>query len=302
MLLAIGELLADIISTEFVDSLADARTFSIYQGGSPSNVCANVKWLGMEAQLVASVGNDGLGKMLIEQIAQTGLDTSHIHIAQNYPSSLVLVGRSKGTPDFTAYRMADTQILEVSDELINRASILHSCAFALSKDPARKNILKAFANAVEKGKSISVDWNFAPSIWRSDFQGADLQGRGEGMKVFEQLCGYKPLLKFSMDDIERFQGITHVDEAKRFLSNYNTSLTCLTMGKDGVWFKTNENWQFMPADPVQEVLDTTGAGDAFWAGVLTSWMTSKDATVAVKEGLRVAALKVQKQGPLYLNL
>ena len=39
MLLAIGELLADIITTDFVDNLAEAKQFAIYQGGSPSNVC-----------------------------------------------------------------------------------------------------------------------------------------------------------------------------------------------------------------------------------------------------------------------
>lgn len=296
MLLAIGELLADIISEEFVASLKDAKQFSIFQGGSPSNVCANVQWLGQKASIIASVGNDGVGKMLVEEIKKTGIDTAHIYVCENYPSSLVLVGRSKGTPDFTAYRMADIQIPVVPDELIKEASVLHSCAFALSKDPARTHILEAFSKAVHQGKTISVDWNFAPSIWRTD-----LQGREEGMRIFEMICSYKPLLKFSMDDIERFQGITEVNAAKDFLSAYTTTLTCLTMGKDGVWFKTSDEWQFMPADPVSEVIDTTGAGDAFWAGVLTSWMSGANPEKAVKEGLRIAAMKVQKKGPLYLN-
>lgn len=293
MLLAIGELLADIISTDFVENLAEARQFDIYQGGSPSNVCANVKWLGQEAQMVASVGDDGIGKMLISQIQQTGINTEHIHISRTYPSSLVLVGRSKGTPDFIAYRMADTQIPEIASELIASASIVHSCAFALSKDPARTNILNAFANAFKGGKSISMDWNYAPSVWGT----SELQGQ----EVFEKVCSFKPLLKFSMDDIKRFKGITSVEDAKAFLSDIKTTLTCLTMGKDGVWYNIDQAWSFLPADPVAEVKDTTGAGDAFWAGVLTSWHVHQDPALAIKEGLRVAALKVQKQGPLYLK-
>jgi len=46
--LAIGELLADLISHEHVNTLSEAKNFQMFQGGSPANLCANVKWLGKE--------------------------------------------------------------------------------------------------------------------------------------------------------------------------------------------------------------------------------------------------------------
>lgn len=289
MLLAIGELLADLISQEFVESLDQARTFSIFQGGSPSNVCANVHWLGYPATLVSCVGSDGVGKMLVDEIRKTGLDDSAIHVSDEYPTSIVLVGRSRGTPDFTAYRMADAQIPPVNPQLVESAAIVHSCAFALSREPARSSILKAFEHAFNLGKVISADWNFAPSIW----------GHDDGRKVFDRLCSFRPLLKFSMDDIERFTGITDAEAAKAFLDPFACLLTCLTMGKDGVWFKSSGGWEYQPSAPVERVVDTTGAGDAFWSGVLTAWNNRKSPADCVQEGLRVAAMKVQKMGPLY---
>jgi fructokinase len=287
--LAIGELLADFISQEYVEGLEESRTFSVFQGGSPANVCANVNWLGEKATLVSCVGNDGIGKMLLAEIRKTGLDTSAVCVSESHPTSIVLVGRSRGTPDFIAYRMADTQIPAIDKGLITSSAIVHSCAFALSAEPARSNILHAFAYARSLGKLVSVDWNFAPSIW----------GQDNGQEVFRRVCSLEPLLKFSMDDMERFTGISSVNEAKAFLESLTCTLTCLTMGKDGVWFRFNSSWEFLPAEPVSQVLDTTGAGDAFWSGVLTSWNKRNSPSMCISEGLRVAALKVQKMGPLY---
>jgi fructokinase len=291
MIVAIGELLADCITTDFVEDLSKAKTFTIIQGGSPANVAANLHWLGNEVALVSCVGNDGIGKMLIESVQKTGLDITHIEVDEDLPTSLVMVSRSKGTPDFIPYRMADRMIGYVNDKLLKKATIIHSCAFALSKEPASTSILDAFFYADANKKIISIDWNFAPSVWGAD----------NGKQLFRIILKFNPLLKCSIDDIERFCGKPmNVVEAKTFLDQYTSQLICLTLGSGGVWYKgSDNNWFFLPADAVDDVKDTTGAGDAFWSGVLSSYLKTKDLHVCVREGLRVAALKVSKFGPLY---
>ena len=289
--LAIGELLVDIISEEYIEDLSQAKTFKMFQGGSPANVCGNLHWLGSRAVIVSCIGDDGAGKFILEEIHKIGLEGTYINRSKRYPTSIVLVGRSKGTPDFIAYRMADTQIPSIPDELIERSSIVHSCAFALSKNPTRENILTAFKKATAKKRIISVDWNYAPSIWGDD----------NGKKVFDEVCALKPLLKFSLDDAERFAGKNlSLEEAKNFLYHLPATATCLTCGKDGVWYKHHDTeWQFKPATPVAEVKDTTGAGDAFWAGFLSGYLKHNSLGECVSEGLNIAGMKVQKLGPLY---
>ena len=71
--LAIGELLADVISEQYVSSLADATTFRLYQGGSPANVCANLKWMGDNAVMVSCVGNDSIGNLIVDSIKKIRL-------------------------------------------------------------------------------------------------------------------------------------------------------------------------------------------------------------------------------------
>jgi len=291
--LAIGELLADVISEQYVTSLKEASTFRVFQGGSPANVCANLKWMGDNAVIVSCVGDDSIGDLVLEFVRKSGLTSQFIGRSKTHPTSIVVVGRSKGTPDFVAYRMADTQIGPIETTLIEQSAIIHSCAFALSRNPARQNILDAFDYAVTMGKTISVDWNFAPAIWGYD-----------GKDIFQRITAMRPLLKMSLDDVCRYwERDVSTEEAKNLLTSITATVTCLTCGKDGVWFKEHSvpGWRFLPAVPVDAVKDTTGAGDAFWSGFLHGYLKQQETSFCIQNGLNIAAQKIQKVGPLYLD-
>jgi fructokinase len=284
-LLAIGESLIDAITTNFVVDLSEAKNFTLQAGGSPANLCRFLQALGGKAILVAAIGKDGLGKILLKAIAQSGIDTTNIQQLSGHATSMVVVGRSRGTPDFIAYRDADQFLLPVEDALINGASVVHTTAFALSKAPAQQTILQALKSASDKGIAVSVDWNFAKPIWGED---------NNAHHVLEEIMKYYPLLKISMDDINRFTD-THmnIEEAKAYLFTLPTSVTCLTCGADGVWFKSTEmGWQHLQARKVQ-VVDTTGAGDAFWAGFLWHWTQHLPIDICVQQGIFTAALRLE---------
>ncbi|MDQ3681472.1 MAG: PfkB family carbohydrate kinase [Bacteroidota bacterium] len=290
--LSIGELLADIISVDYSESLQQAKTFEMYQGGSPANVAANIKFLGKDVELVSCVGNDGIGKFLTHTLTSIGISTNHIQVSNEHATTIILVSKSKATPDFISYREADFQLHAVEKTLINNAGIIHTTAFALSKQPARGVIIDALHFATEQNKIVSIDWNFAPIIWGSD----------NGATIFETIIRMKPLLKISVDDLERFVRKTLcIDDCKSFLDKYSTTATCLTCGKDGVWYKElNAGWQFKNARRVSNVIDTTGAGDAFWAGFCVAYLEDLHVSDCIENGLEIAARKIQKSGPLYL--
>lgn len=291
--LAVGELLADLITTGYCDGLQHAETFQLFSGGSPANVVANLNLLGKKAMLVSCVGNDSIGKFLLNAIKKTGVPDLYIQVSNSYPTSIVLVSRSKNSPDFIAYRGADAQLKFIDSALLENAKIIHTTAFALSKNPAQEVILKALAVAKGVGKIISVDWNFAPSIWNED----------NGKTVFNTITQLSPMLKISLDDMVRFFGVQgNAEECKQKLEKFSFSLVCLTCGKDGVWYKNaGALWQHQPAIPVKEVIDTTGAGDAFWAGFMAAFLEEKAVDNCITSGLRLAARKIQQQGQLTDN-
>ncbi|WP_293742641.1 carbohydrate kinase family protein [uncultured Pedobacter sp.] len=289
--LVVGELLADIISEFNIESLASPSRFLVSQGGSSANLCANLKWLGVDAELIATVGNDNLGTYLIRELKSVGIADTYISRTSDEKTSIVLVGKNSGTPDFIAYRSADMIIKRMDENIIEACGILHTTAFALSKEPARSNILHAFEKAYQLGKYLSVDWNYAPSIWQED----------DGKDVFKKLMKMNPLLKISVDDLERFTGESlNIEEAVKWLDNLNAQIICLTCGKDGVWFKTkNQAWQHKPALPVNSVIGVTGAGDAFWSGFLSAFVHEKSIDECISQALEVAKLKIEKPYPLY---
>ncbi|MCZ4222397.1 carbohydrate kinase family protein [Pedobacter rhodius] len=289
--LVVGELLADIISEKDIASLQFPSSFMINQGGSSANLCANLKWQGIDAALVATVGNDNLGAFLINELKTVGLSDNYISRSANRQTSIVLVGKNVDTPDFIPYRCADMAIKRVEDAVLQSCGIIHTTAFALSKEPARGNILNAFTKAAQLGKFLSIDWNFAPSIWHED----------DGKAVFKQICRLNPLLKISVDDLERFLGEhLSIEACIQWLDKLNVKAICLTCGKDGVWFKgQDQSWSYKPALEVASVVGVTGAGDAFWSGFLAHFIKGKPLEACVDNALEVARCKIEKPYPLY---
>ncbi|WP_316831531.1 carbohydrate kinase family protein [Pedobacter aquatilis] len=289
--LIIGELLADVISETDITSLGSPSTFRISQGGSSANLCANLKWLGANTELVATVGSDNLGEFLLKELRNVGLSDANIGRSACRQTSIILVGKNAETPDFIPYRSADMAIKRIDDTLIASCEVIHTTAFALSKEPARSNILNALVTAHQMGKTVSVDWNFAPSIWQED----------DGKDIFRKLCRLNPLLKISVDDVERFaEDTVNIEQAIEWLDRLNIRRICLTCGKEGVWFKAqNGAWKHKPALEVETVAGVTGAGDAFWSGFLFHFINNYTLEACVDKALGVAKLKIEKPYPLY---
>ncbi|AHJ97306.1 carbohydrate kinase family protein [Hymenobacter swuensis] len=286
-LLAIGEALVDILTTDFVGDLSQVTTLQAVAGGSPANLCRFVQRCGGTACLVAAVGQDGLGEILLRNLTAAGLSTRHVHQLPDRATSIIVVGRSRDTPAFIPYRSADRYLPPIDPTLIAEATLVHTTAFALSRQPAQDHILEALATAYDQGRSVSVDWNYAAPIWRRADNAPD---------VWQRLLAYEPLLKVSLDDVARFGKVPATAEAAReFLRDTPARVLCLTCGSDGVWYRSRGgDWQHQAAPPVQ-VLDATGAGDAFWAGFLTSWMRQATVAECVQAGISTAARRLQGQ-------
>jgi sugar/nucleoside kinase (ribokinase family) len=291
-LLSIGELLIDMISTDFADSMDNVEAFKRIPGGSPANLAMNMKRLGNTVRLVASVGKDDMGEYLVKYITELGLDTSSIQQVSE-PTTLILVTRSKTVSNFEAYRTADCQISEVqlSDDLLKTVSIFHTTCFALGKEPAQSVILRGAKRAAELGCLLSIDVNYATKIWQND---ADVK------EIVAQYCSHGAFVKVSEVDWERLYGskLTNPETAAQHFLSLGARDVCVTLGGDGCFVASNtEGGHFLTSRPV-EVKDTTGAGDAFWSGFLTARLDGHTILNAAKAGRRMAELKLAHFGPL----
>ncbi len=291
-LLAVGEVLIDLISTEYSEDLQGAIAFQRMQGGSPANLAVNIVRLGGKAALAARAGEDGFGRFLKASLAVVGVDTRYLVLDQNHQTSLVFVAKTPGTPDFQAYRSADYQLTsnDIPDTAIDGSRIIHTTTWPLSLQPSRSVVLEVLKKAQEKGKIVSLDPNFSQKIW---------QDVGEARKVLIEAFKYVSITKASLDDSRRLFGgqDTPEDYIQRF-HELGPSIVVFTQGKEGSLVSQNGViLERLPARPIK-VVDATGAGDSFWAGFLIAFLDGMPLVKCLHFAREVVEIKLRTVGTL----
>ncbi len=297
-ILAVGEILVDLISHHTHENLGNAVDFRRYQGGSAANLAANMARLGNTATFIGCVGTDGLGSYLIQSLENGGLSTEYVIRHPHVPTTLVLLTKTRGTPDFIVYRAADKMLepKHIPETLLQESTLFHTTCFALSQPPARETILNAAHRARGIGCQLSIDVNYAPEIWPDRLQAQTL---------IAQYCQMDPLVKMSRDDVRRLwdrQDMSDQQACAR-LHQWGAGTVCLTRGEEGciISWEHGRHQEILPA-PVVKVVDATGAGDAFWAGFLTAWLEGLEPLACAGAGIKIAKIKLERIGPLPKNL
>lgn len=293
--LSIGETLVDLISDTKLVSIVDEPRYVMYPGGQATNVALNIARLGGASAIVARVGDDAFGLFLRDHLATAHVETTFLRVTPRIPTTLAVVTRHTTTPDFVIYRGADGQLVpeDMPLSLLPITSLVHTSAFALSREPARSTVLNFIGEAHAAGCLISFDPNYHPLLWEP---GADPIG------VFEKICPYVFLAKPSLDDCVRIFGVGLDPEryAERFLA-LGVKEVVLTMGQSGVLHKDDRGATYY-ANKQVEVVDVTGAGDSFWSGLLLAKLDGYSTAEAIRVAQAVAEIKVQQVGPLAHNI
>lgn len=284
--LTAGELLVDLISADYGDSLGN-NTYHKYFGGSPSNIAMNVQKLGGRSIVASAVGGDLLGQFLVDRLQQEGISTDCIQTV-DYPTSLVLVTKSKATPIPAFYRAADYHLdyTPSIEQALENSRILHFSCWPISMLPVRHTLEQMLEKAREHKMLIGFDPNYHPMIWR---QGED------GVEFVKKIVGRSDIVKPSEDDAERLFGKdTALNQVNKFLQ-LGAKLVVMTLGKDGAIVSNGSHTEHIQPFPTQ-VVDTTGAGDAFWSGLYTALVSGRTIREAVRAGAAVSAYKLQYTG------
>lgn len=287
----IGETLIDLISEEETDSLFEATTFRKYLGGSPANIATTVAKLGGQAAIISKTGIGAFGQFLKAELRRAGVKTDYMVMDHRVHTTVIFVSRTKGTPDFEALRSGDYHLepQEVSEEAIRRAKVIHASTFALSREPCRAAVERAFQLAQTQGKIISLDPNYSPKIW-PDYP--------EAMEVLRHMMGYATLAKPSLDDARRIFGEGKSPEAYIDLFHaLGPQVIVLTMGAEGIILSVAGQRTHIPAQPVN-IVDATGAGDSFWAGFLVALLDGNSLERCVYFAREVVGRKLVTVGPL----
>ncbi len=287
--LAVGEVLIDLISDTMQSSLSEAGTFTMYPGGQAANLAQNIAHLGGSVAMVTRVGDDSLGTLLRHHLQTSGVDTTYVRTTPHEPTTVAIISRNTKTPDFTIYRGAEAHMVpdDMPTDLLPSIALVHTSAFALAREPSRSTIAQFLKQAYEASCLISFDPNYHPRLWESD-----------PLTLLKTIYPYVFITKPSLDDCSRLfgEGLPPVEYISHFLA-LGARNVVLTMGGDAVLVACDGQIHALPVHPVP-VVDVTGAGDAFWSGLLLAILDGYPVIDAARVGQAIAALKIQQVGPI----
>src|ERR671916_1176223 len=290
--LTIGEMVVDFISVEKTDTLSNASTFERHLGGSPANIAVYVSRLGGASAVIAKTGIGAFGKFLKSELQRHGVVTDYLQMDHRTHTTVIFVSSTAATPDFEEFRSGDYLLRpeEVSEEAIARTSVVHASTFALSREPCRSAVIGAFRKAREMGKLVSLDPNYSRRVW-PDYK--------EAKRIIREAYRHVNVTKPSADDARRIFGPNHEpEEYIEMFHDLGAEMVVFTMGGEGnLVSEGGKISTHVPARPV-EVVDATGAGDAFWAGFLTATLDGNPAEHSVLFAREVVEQKLQTKGPL----
>ncbi len=292
--ITIGEVVVDFISREYkvennARRMKDIQAFSRHFGGSAGNIAVNLMALGFFPGLISSLGQDFLGDYLMDFLLQKGISLKGISRTAEEYTSIVFVLKSRENPSFLALRGSDKnlRVTKAQEEIINRGKILHFTAWSLSHEPTRSSTLALIKKAEDKGLRISMDPNYREELW---------DNKEEGRRMIKEMLARVDFVKPSLEDARNLfledplKSLSPSEYLDKFM-DLGAKVVILTMGAEGLIAGNGKEEKKQPGRR-NPVVDTTGAGDAFWAGMYASLLKGHSLETALEHGSQIAAFKL----------
>ena len=253
MIVSLGEVLIDMIALED-KPLAMVERFERHPGGAPANVAVGLSRLNVKSALVSKVGNDPFGDFLIDSLEREGVK---VLISRDYErhTGVVFVQLIGAKPEFILYdgvAYFNLREEEIPLELLMKSEAVHFGTVMFAREPSRSAVFRTLKKL--KGRTaLSYDINIRLDLWK---------GREEEMlKDIKKALELADIVKLGWEEYR------YLAENGINVEEFNAKLVAITLGSRGSLLISGKESVEVPAIRVTAV-DTTGAGDAFMAGLL----------------------------------
>ncbi|BBJ62993.1 TPA: aminoimidazole riboside kinase [Enterobacter asburiae] len=282
-----------VLGDAVVDLLPDGEGRLLQcPGGAPANVAVGIARLGGQSAFIGRVGDDPFGRFMAKTLADEKVDVKSMRLDPAHRTSTVVVDLDdQGERSFTfMVRPSADLFLETADlPTFSAGEWLHVCSIALSAEPSRSATFEAMAAIREAGGYVSFDPNIRPDLWPDE---------NALRRCLEQALQSADVVKLSVEELAFLTGNVEVNVGlDALMARCPARLVLVTQGKEGVIAWHDGTVKHYPATPV-ECVDTTGAGDAFVAGLLYGLAAGQDLTPVIALAQRCGALATTAKGAM----
>jgi len=254
------------------NSLKDANNFSVFYGGSESNVLVALSSLGDKTKFVSQVPKNDIGMSAIKHLNSYGVDTSLVKKSGDTMGMYFLEEGFGKRPSKVIYSRKYSEITKLTDkdfdfdELFSNCGLFHISGISFALSNCVRDLCFAFLSEAKKRNiQISFDFNYRSKLWSEE----------EAKEVFKEIIPFVDIVFCSKKDLDAFLDIDvssyfeKYTKTKYLIVREREILSCDThkikteIYRSGIECVSSEENEFT-------VLERIGGGDAFAAGVLHS--------------------------------
>jgi sugar/nucleoside kinase (ribokinase family) len=288
-IVVVGDLMVDVVAAATAPlahaSDTDARV-RWTGGGAAANVAAWLADSDVPVALVARAGDDVAGRGAVAELAAAGVDARVVLDGNRPTGTCVVVIGADGERTMLPDRGANLALEpgDLPDELFVTGGHLHLSGYVLLHDGPRAAGLAALERARAAGMTISVDPASAAPL------------RTVGVEELLRWIAGADVLLPNQDEAAVLTGEEDPARAARALVEHaGVREVVVTLGAGGALWSDGSAILRVPA-PAVDVVDTTGAGDAFAAGWLAARRGGADAHAALEAACATGARAVRRAG------
>lgn len=287
-LLIYGDVEMDIlVRTESVEAGAhDVKVEDIRfsPGGSAANCAAIAGSLGQPVTFLGSIGSDTWTAPLLHDFHKFKVNTRYLKKSVGKTGTCVAIVDATGERKFHSYRGVNESDPPVMppQALWKHHHCLHLSGYCFQQPNSRRIAWNLLHEAKRNGLAVSHD----PSYLFAKQSGSEM----------DELLAQMDFIFPNLDEAMLLSGEQDPLKAARVLRARGVNTVLVTLGSDGCLLSTHEIEQIVNIKPVNKVVDTTGAGDAFCGGFLTGWLKGLALIQACKLGCASAAHIVTHMG------
>ncbi|KTC35275.1 2-dehydro-3-deoxygluconokinase [Pseudomonas sp. ABAC61] len=293
-ILSFGETMAMFVA-EHSGDLAQVEHFHKRIAGADSNVAIGLSRLGFKVAWLSRVGNDSLGRFVLDTLKTEGLDCRFVRCDPLHPTGFQLKSREESGDDPRVEyfrRGSAASHLSVSDIAppLLRARHLHATGIppALS-DSTRELTHYLMRTQRAAGRSVSFDPNLRPGLWSSETT---------MVREINRLAALAHWVLPGLGEGRLLTGYEDPADIAAFYLDQGAEAVVIKLGSHGAYYRTRLDEGFVDAVPVPQVVDTVGAGDAFAVGLISALLESCGMAEAVQRANWTGSRAVQSRGDM----
>lgn len=266
---------------------ADLREIA---GGSAANTMVGIAQMGVSAGYVGKIGKDGVGKRLVQGYRDAGVQFETAPTTSGTASARCMIAVTPdGQRSMSTFLGANTDfsVVDVNKDQIARAKTIYLEGYLFDSDDQKAAYVQAAEYAQASGGKVALTLSDSFCVARH-------------RAGFRHLAEHQTDILFANEDelLALFE-TDRLDTALDALTDMRP-VVCVTRGEKGSIIQTPKSQgarrYLVPAAPISQIVDTTGAGDQYAAGVLAGRVLGLDWPDAGYLGSLAAAEVIQHYG------